>query len=107
MVCCIGLCAVSFLDRGAWFNFACANAMFWAIGFLVALDHGYDEERDSKGRLQSGERGSGVFIITVILFIVATLLLIIKMVRDAVNRACKLLIVRADQGLHQAQCRPC
>lgn len=66
-------------EKGATFNFIIGQLLWWAIGFPVAVDHGYDNTLINKGAyVPWGSQGSGVYPLTLFLCIISTVLFIIK-----------------------------
>lgn len=64
---------------GWTFNFVAIQILFWWQGFPTVLKYGYsNDEFNSKGGIPSGGDGSGVFIITVLLFIVTTIIYVAR-----------------------------
>ena len=60
---------------GWTFNFVVATIWFWAFGFTVVDKYGYSTTNDAvnkaSGAIESGAYGSGVFPLTLILWVVA------------------------------------
>ena len=74
------------LSTGWTFNFVFANVLFWVYGFTALLDNGYTDNKDERaqkglGAIISGPSGSGVGIITTMLFVVGTLQFFKKFMR--------------------------
>jgi hypothetical protein len=45
-------------EFGALFNFLVSHIVFWSVGFPLAVDHGYDADRDGEyGEQQVGRGG--------------------------------------------------
>mmetsp|Transcript_95597 Transcript_95597/g.169759 ORF Transcript_95597/g.169759 Transcript_95597/m.169759 type:complete len:150 (-) Transcript_95597:301-750(-) len=66
-------------EKGATCNLIFAHILFWALGLTAVLNYGYKDpetpaELAVQDPVQSGPSGSGVFIISLFLAIVATLL---------------------------------
>ena len=59
--------------------------MFWVYGFPVWRDYGYTDKQNDEGGYPSGQFGSGVAIITLILAIVCTLIYL-SQILEYVNR---------------------
>lgn len=72
-------------NYGSLFNLIIANALFWAAGLPRMLDCEFEGvRRNVEGNVCNGTKGSGVFVITCILFIVATFLYFYRLIRDFV-----------------------
>lgn len=89
-------------DFGATFNFVVAYILFFAIGLPAYMDHGYDDNTKpaANGAYKSGPLGTGSFIITAILFIVANIIWLVKMYYNCTNNA---LMFRAERAAAIAQ----
>jgi hypothetical protein len=73
-------------EMAAIVNFIFSHVLFWVVGFTTALDYGYDESKlGDEGETVSGERGSGVVIITGILVGIATLIFVVKFTRTVIR----------------------
>lgn len=60
---------------GWTFNFVVIHILFWAQGLPTFIKYGYNNESyNSKGGIESGGNGSGVFIVTLVLFLSTTLI---------------------------------
>lgn len=75
-------------EKGATCNLIFAHILFWALGLTAVLNYGYKDpetpaELAVQDPVQSGPSGSGVFIISLFLAIVATLLWCTRIVRHA------------------------
>ena len=67
---------------GWTFNFITAHILWWAVGFPTVLEYGYsDSNFNSKGGIPSGGSGSGVFIITLVVVLLTTIIFL-KQIRD-------------------------
>ncbi|CAN0332341.1 unnamed protein product [Hapterophycus canaliculatus] len=71
-------------NNGGWmFNLIMAHLLFWLFGFTALLEFGYsDLNQNGSGQIRSGPSGSGVGIISTLLMAVATLVVIVKAVRN-------------------------
>ena len=89
-------------DFGATFNFIVAYILFFAIGLPAYMDYGYDDNTKpaADGAYKSGPLGTGSFIITSILFIVANIIWLVKMYYNCTNNA---LMFRAERAAAIAQ----
>jgi hypothetical protein len=69
-------------DNYGWnFNLVATHAMFWAVGFPIALDYGYSSDNyNEKGGIPSGSEGSGAFVITLFTCLLCTLIYIFRLV---------------------------
>lgn len=74
---------------GATFNFIVAYALFFGVGVVTFDKYGYDDNTvpADNGSYASGPFGPGSFIITTILFILANVIWISKMVYNFSNNA--------------------
>mmetsp|Transcript_25278 Transcript_25278/g.88189 ORF Transcript_25278/g.88189 Transcript_25278/m.88189 type:complete len:176 (-) Transcript_25278:209-736(-) len=63
-------------NKGAFFNLLFSHVIFWAVGFPAGDEFGYDDaaKDPDTGNIPSGPSGSGVFIITLVLTCVATII---------------------------------
>lgn len=69
-------------EQGATFNLFFAHILFWALGLPSVIKHGYDNDfDDDDGNIPSGEKGSGVFPVSLIIVLVATIIWVYKLVR--------------------------
>mmetsp|Transcript_20715 Transcript_20715/g.29962 ORF Transcript_20715/g.29962 Transcript_20715/m.29962 type:complete len:102 (-) Transcript_20715:372-677(-) len=76
------------LQIGWTFNFVFAHILFWAFGLPTVVEYGYDDEKKgSWGNIPSGPSGSGVFPISLILMVGATLTIIKKMAAHSIAAA--------------------
>mmetsp|Transcript_26550 Transcript_26550/g.62319 ORF Transcript_26550/g.62319 Transcript_26550/m.62319 type:complete len:186 (-) Transcript_26550:181-738(-) len=73
-------------NKGATFNLFFAHVIFWAFGFPAGLDHGYDDaSKHEDGQIPSGPSGSGIFIITLVLVSLATIIFLVRAGRIWIN----------------------
>lgn len=76
-------------EGGATFNLLMAHILFWALGFPLAVEYGYqatqtevrDIEYKSDGSIPSGVKGSGAFPVSLMIMLVATSIWVGKLVR--------------------------
>ncbi|CAE7946134.1 unnamed protein product [Symbiodinium sp. KB8] len=67
-------------EFGALFNFLFGHVMFWAVGLPTMLDYGFEETRNGPNDVTpSGLKGSGAFIVTLVLMVIATVIFVTKM----------------------------
>lgn len=73
-------------SEGATFNLFFAHLIFWIFGFPAGEEYGYnDDNRHEDGHIPSGPSGSGIFVITLVLVIVATVIFLIRAGRIWIN----------------------
>ena len=62
-------------NYGWTFNLLTTHAMFWAVGFPLALDYGYSSKNfNEKGGIPSGSEGSGAFPVTLFICALCTVI---------------------------------
>lgn len=68
-------------NYGWTFNLLTTHAMFWAVGFPLALDYGYSSAHfNEAGGIPSGSEGSGAFPVTLFICALCTLIYVVRLV---------------------------
>lgn len=67
-------------NYGWTFNLLATHAMFWAVGFPLALNYGYSSDNyDEKGAIPSGSDGSGAFVVTLFICCLCSLIYVLRL----------------------------
>ncbi|CEG36534.1 uncharacterized protein PHALS_03082 [Plasmopara halstedii] len=67
-------------NYGWTFNLITTHLMWWIVGFPIALEYGYSSDAyDGKGALPSGPEGSGVYIVTLFVCALCTVVYITRL----------------------------